>query len=475
MSDLVQSDFQRLIEIARQASPAGNRLTALASLETASALDPSKIGIKLEIANELRELGRVDEAETVLRSMLLSEPKHFRAHVELGQLLRRRGDRLAALASFETASALDSSKIGIKLEIANELRELGRVDEAETVLRSVLLGEPKHFRAHVELGHLLRQRGDLLAALVNFETASALDPSKIGIKLEIANELRELGRVDEAETVLRSVLLSEPDHFRAHVELGHLLRRRGDRLAALAKFETASALDPSKIGIKLEIANELRGLGRVDAAETLLRKVLATEPRHVGALVGLGSLLTDTWRLDEAELVLNRAVKFAPQSPAPLMGLGFVARQRGDRSASLHHFASILANNPNHSGAILETAAELRERGQFNEAHNLISELIARQPLLLSAWMHRGLVYRREGFRENALETFETIAKTFPDHVQTLVEIAIEQRALGNPFEAKRLLLNALALLWQIFSGTGFPNQFFNDFMGGRLLEGRPW
>ena len=35
--------------------------------------------------------------------------------------------------------------------------------------------------------------------------------------------------------------------------------------------------------------------------------------------------------------------------------------------------------------------------------------------------------------------------------------------------------LGLLALLWQIFSGTGFPNQFFNDFMGGRLLEGRPW
>ena len=30
-------------------------------------------------------------------------------------------------------------------------------------------------------------------------------------------------------------------------------------------------------------------------------------------------------------------------------------------------------------------------------------------------------------------------------------------------------------LLWQIFSGTGFPNQFFNDSWGGRLLEGRPW
>ena len=33
----------------------------------------------------------------------------------------------------------------------------------------------------------------------------------------------------------------------------------------------------------------------------------------------------------------------------------------------------------------------------------------------------------------------------------------------------------SLALLWQIISGTGIPNQFFCELMGGRLLEGRPW
>ena len=32
-----------------------------------------------------------------------------------------------------------------------------------------------------------------------------------------------------------------------------------------------------------------------------------------------------------------------------------------------------------------------------------------------------------------------------------------------------------LALLWQIFSGTGFPNQFFNDSWVVGFLEDRPW
>ena len=32
-----------------------------------------------------------------------------------------------------------------------------------------------------------------------------------------------------------------------------------------------------------------------------------------------------------------------------------------------------------------------------------------------------------------------------------------------------------LALLWQIFEGAGFPNQFFCDLWEVGILEGRPW
>src|SRR6266511_2604513 len=34
---------------------------------------------------------------------------------------------------------------------------------------------------------------------------------------------------------------------------------------------------------------------------------------------------------------------------------------------------------------------------------------------------------------------------------------------------------HALALLWQILRGTGFPNQFFNDSWVVGFWRGRPW
>ena len=46
----------------------------------------------------------------------------------LGRIIRRRGDRSASLALFETAAAVWPEHAGAKMEVAADLRELGRVE-----------------------------------------------------------------------------------------------------------------------------------------------------------------------------------------------------------------------------------------------------------------------------------------------------------------------------------------------------------
>ena len=150
---------------------------------------------------------------------------------------------------------------------ASELRELGRLDEAEALLRKALAIQPQHVGALAELGHVARRRGDRAAALAAFEAAAAADPAHVGMKVSAASELRELGRLDEAEALLRQALVIQPQHVSALAELGHVARRRGDRAAALAAFEAAAAADPAHVGMKVSAASELRELGRLDEAK----------------------------------------------------------------------------------------------------------------------------------------------------------------------------------------------------------------
>jgi tetratricopeptide (TPR) repeat protein len=157
------------------------------------------------MAAELRELGRLDEAETILRDVLKERPQQVDALAGLAQIARRRGDRAASLAMFEAAAAANPDHPGIKAELAADLRELGRLDEAEALLREVIGLQPRRFDALIGLAQIARQRGDRVTSLEMFKAAAAANPKHLGAKLQAAADLRELARFEEAETVLNQV------------------------------------------------------------------------------------------------------------------------------------------------------------------------------------------------------------------------------------------------------------------------------
>uniref|UniRef100_UPI00191EDBF7 tetratricopeptide repeat protein n=1 Tax=Microvirga soli TaxID=1854496 RepID=UPI00191EDBF7 len=177
-----------------------------------------------------------------------------RTLMDLSRQARSRGDRTASLCHLRAALAADPNQISFKIEVAADLRELGRLDEAEAVLQEILKQAPQHAGARIWLGHVARRRGDRAAALTYFEAAAELEPHNLPVKLEVAADLRELGRLDEAEAVLQEILKQAPQHAGARIALGHVARRRGDRAAALTYFEAAAELEPHNLPVKLEVA-----------------------------------------------------------------------------------------------------------------------------------------------------------------------------------------------------------------------------
>src|SRR5262245_39062226 len=122
--------------------------------------------------------------------MNTAEQDRVKEFLVSAQRARERGDRAAALAAFEAAAALRPSHVGIRVEIACELRSLACLDQAEAILRGVLDAEPQNFAALAELGHVRSQRGDHAGAVAEFAAAAALKPQHPGINFELARALR---------------------------------------------------------------------------------------------------------------------------------------------------------------------------------------------------------------------------------------------------------------------------------------------
>ena len=230
---------------------------------------------------------------------------------------QREGDHEPTSAWCKRVVAADAGNMGACIERATELRELGRLDEADQVCREALTEIPDQPQALMGLGYTARQRGGATAkALQYFQSASAAAPHDPWPWLEAATELRELGRLAEAEAACHTVLSTvsaagdapaghAPARWRALMELGHCARGRSDRTAALAWFTDAAATALSEPWPRLEVATELRELERIDEAEALYQDVLAEHPQAYWAVIGLGFVARHKGQSDEAQLALN--------------------------------------------------------------------------------------------------------------------------------------------------------------------------
>jgi tetratricopeptide (TPR) repeat protein len=444
-ADIDPKNVGALAELGHIARGRGDHISALAAFAQAVNIQPDHTGLKAQAASELRELGRHEEAEALCREVLLVDPHHAGCLAHIGHIARHRGDHLSALDSFRAAALAQPKHVGLKIQVAWELRELGRLDEAEEFCRRALAIDPENLGSLAELGQIARRRGDRVASIAAFRSAIALHPSHLGIKLQAASDLREIGRFEEAEVLLRQALGIDPHHTEALICLGQIARRRGDRSDALEAFETALKGD-LKIGPALDVTAALCELGHIEVAETTFLNCLERNSQDVASLLSLGRIRLEQFQLERAEELFRRAIDAAPQEVVGWFYLARLARRHGDRKHVLGHLQKAREAKPAHIGAALETAAELRELGRFDEANDIIHGILAANNRDFPATMQLGYLYRNKGERRQALRTFAAARELQAQQPQVLVEMALEHRALGRPRQAEELLQQALAI-----------------------------
>jgi tetratricopeptide (TPR) repeat protein len=108
---------------------------------------------QLEIAETLLAAGAFAEAESAYRRTIEEAPQHVAAHIGASRCARKRGDRQASLAYLAAALGAYPANIGLRIELAADLHELGQLDAAEEQYRQVLGVAPGKVRAHIGLGH----------------------------------------------------------------------------------------------------------------------------------------------------------------------------------------------------------------------------------------------------------------------------------------------------------------------------------
>jgi Flp pilus assembly protein TadD len=259
-------------------------------------------------ARGLMAAGNFKEAESALRTYLVTDPRSGPARYLLAYALLRQNKPKDSLEEYTRAASLQAPT-------AEQLREVGQnyvllddtADAGKWILRSIEMNEADP-EGWYSLGRLRYTEQRFGEALDCFNRAIALAPGSVKIEnnlglayeglnrtddaviayrqaiawqdarpsekaseqplLNLAIVLRHQGKLAEAAPLLLRAVRIAPEDPRIHEQLGQLYMQQANYAEAAKYLEAATQLDPEKSNLHFLLGQAYRHLGRQPEAKT---------------------------------------------------------------------------------------------------------------------------------------------------------------------------------------------------------------
>jgi tetratricopeptide (TPR) repeat protein len=284
------------IELADSQLSAAER--ALQPLLAASSSDPRALELGSDVA---RAQGRADLALSLAERAVSARPSRL-SYERRGLAHELAGDLPAARADLERAASLDPKPSAPLLHLGRVLRQQGELSAAVLAFHGAAERNPNDAEAWLSSGICRSLLGDWVGARVDLERAEALAPTRVDPLIALGDLAAAQGNWQDAERRYRAATQLRPEHALAWLRLGNGLMRNGRAADAVHWYRSAIERDPS-------LAAAHNGLGAA----------LHAQGDGVGAR-------------QELEL----AAKLDPNDPNPLYNLARVHRRNGDEQSAEH-------------------------------------------------------------------------------------------------------------------------------------------
>ncbi|TPQ41340.1 hypothetical protein C2U70_03005 [Bradyrhizobium guangdongense] len=182
------------------------------------------------------------------------------ARTTLGNFFRQRGLSAEADTEYRTALKLNPQYTAAAINLADLYRQLGHDGEGEGVLRNALAVASRDAGLHHALGLALTRLKRPADALVEFRSASELEPAERRYQYVYAIALHSAGQSNEAIALLKQALQSQPANRDILTALISFSRLAGDTKAELRYAEQLAAITPDDQGLTARIQELLRAI-----------------------------------------------------------------------------------------------------------------------------------------------------------------------------------------------------------------------
>src|SRR5262245_41977874 len=287
-------------------------------------------------------------------------------------------DPEAALRHLQRAVALcggvpDAPQLGL----AEVCLRQGRLDDAGRHFREVLRRDPDNARAHLGLGRLAYERGELREAVAHLDRSASSRLTRKASGVLLAQVYHDLGDADAAGRVRAGVLDLPDDPPWPDPFLEEVWSLTVGKQARLSRLQTLheQGRDAEARALARQLEDDYPDVywlvegrsqmtrGDFAAAERALRKAVELAPESIDAQFDLGTALFEQRNYRAAAECFRKVAELEPSYGRAYQRLGHCLLSQGDRPEALRAFRAAVNTMPQNAEARRELGALLAQEG----------------------------------------------------------------------------------------------------------------
>lgn len=437
----------------------------------------------------------LDNLEKIWRQQVYKNPSDAEAHANLGVIFQQKGNYDEALAEYQKAEQLNPNNMTTKLNLGTLYQEQGKYENAITLYDKVLFNDAENINARKYKAQCLEALGKNKEAIVEYKRVAAFDENNVEAKAAIVKLTSATGSPDEFISSIEETYKNPYDKAIALYQAGYDMHKNKKYELAKTYYLKSLTYDKNQPDLYLNLSDIYVQLKDNSSAIKVLNEAKSLFPTNPQITQRLDQFkLADTQKALEDggkallkgdyEKALSYYKSVQPQTPESLLGIASTYQTMGKYNDAISYYKSaynmapndietayyiasaysaiddfnnakvyvnkVLAKNPNHQNAKtllkyiseeevqqgINKALDLYNTQNYQDAYNLLSSMISKNPTVAVPYYYRGMVLDEQKKYEQAILDYKNTIKYDSNFDLAYYSLGVDYDNLKNYKEA---------------------------------------
>lgn len=299
---------------------------------------PEQIGGYKLLASALLAKNEPEQVITLLKPVLVRNPRDYRLMFLLGSAYMRTGRHDLASTMLEKASALSADGEQIHTEIGLNLLSMGQEQMAAEELEASFKNNPGNTQAGTHLVSIYISRGESANALRVAKAMVEQAPKNITLINLMGTAQVSAKQYKQARQSFERAIELEPNFVAAYVNLGRLDAAENKLDAAKSRLENLLNKQTDNVTLMTELALIELAAGNPERAESWLAKARKVDQKSIPVLLALIEVKLHTGKTTEAVSIAEAAELIDKNDHKVLDALArcYLANNSRDRALAIY-------------------------------------------------------------------------------------------------------------------------------------------